>query len=287
MTAPTAITQTTFQTTVVARLRTSTTDFPTALIDAGVDEANQIILAKIKDCNYNYFSEYATQYYTAYVQEYTLATTTDKIIYAEDFSGVEVEPSRLGSSKHGYYFNGGKIGVIPEPTETYIPWSDGSPAYATTATITLTGDYTRYFKSGCAVKYYTTASPTTLLENTLSTDATFSSPTTTITLTSSTLDSGFDSFQIQDGLLLTILPKFSTLGGTSDVPDFDSTWHFVIYDYLYYLYYTKFPTEGNAAFWLDAFYKKIDDLILPNVERDDAVPRIPIKVNSSGVSATT
>jgi len=287
MTAPTSITQTVFQTNVRTRLRTNSTDFATAEIDSGVDEANQIVLAKIKECDYNYFADYATQYYTAYVQEYSLATTIDKLIYVEDFHGNEVEPTRLGSGKHGYYFRGGYIGVIPIPTTAYIPWSEGTPAYATTSTITLTGDYTRYFKSGQGVKYYTTASSTTLLTNTLSTDSTVSSGTTTITLTSSTLDSGFTGFQIQDGLLYTYLPKFSTLSGTTDVPDFDSAWHFIIYDYLYYLYYLKFPTEGNAAFWLDAFYRKIDDLILPNVERDDAVRKIPIKVNSSGVSATS
>jgi len=289
MTAPTAITQTAFQTAIRVKLRTNSTDFTTGEIDAGVDEANQIILAKIKECDYNYFSEYATQLLTAYVPEYTLATTTDKILYVETFSGTEVKPVRLDArtTASGYYFNGTKIGVKPIPTQTYIQWSDGTPTYATTATITLTGDYSRYFKSGQAVKYYTTASPTTLLENTLSTDSTFSSPTTTVTLTSSTLDSGFTNFQIQDGLLMTILPKFSTLGGTTDVPDFDSTWHFIIYDYLYYIYYLKFPTEGNAAFWQDSFYKKIDELILPNVERDDAMRKIPIKVNSSGVSATT
>jgi len=287
MSAPTAITLTTFRANARTRLRTNSTDFADAEVDAAVDEANQIILAKIKACDYNYFSEYVTQLITAYVQEYTLATTTDMLIYVEDFHGVEIRPVRLDSNASGYYFNGGKIGIKPIPTQTYISWSDGSPTYSTTTKITLTGDYTKYFKSGQAVKYYTTASPTTEVANTLSTDSTFSSPTTTITLTNATLDSGFTGFQIQDGLLMTILPKFSTLSGASDVPDFDSTWHFIIYDYLYYSYYLKFPTEGSAAYWLDLFNQKVEDLILPNVERDDAVRQIPIKVNSSGVSART
>jgi len=287
MAAPTAITQTTFQTNSRTRLRTNSTDFANAEIDAAVDEANQIILAKIKECDYNYFSEYTTQYYTEAVQEYSLATTIDKIIYVEDFYGNEVEPTRLGSSKAGYYFNGGNLGVVPIPTDEYIPWSDGTPTFATTNTFTLTGDYTRYFKSGQAVKYYTTASPTTLLENTLSIDSTVTSGTTTVTLTTSSLDSGFTGLQIQNGLLITILPKFSTLGGTTDVPDFDSTWHFIIYDYIYYAYYLKFPTEGSSSLYLRSFFEKIETLILPHVERDDAVRKVPIKINSSGVDATT
>jgi len=289
MAAPTAITQTTFQTTARTRLRTNATDFTTAEIDAAVDEANQIVLAKIKECDYNYFSEYVTQYYLAYQQEYTIATTTEKLIYVEDFHGNEVKPVRLDSSASGYYFNGSKLGVKPIPTLTYTTWSEGTPTYATAQTFTLTGDYTRYFKDTAKIKYYPADTSTSKTETTLSTDSTFSTTTglTTVTLTASDLTSTFYGLELQDGLLLTILPRFGTLAGTTDVPDFDSTWHFIIYDYIYYAYYLKFPTEGSSSLFLQSFFEKIETLVLPHIERDDAVRKIPIKVNTSGVNAST
>lgn len=285
----TDITQTAFQTQSRLDLRTNSTDWSNNDCDRAVDEANQIIIAKIKELTYYYFSAYMTVYYLAYQQEYTLDTDIDKILYVEDFSGNEIKPVRLDSDANGYYFNGGKLGIQPIPTSTYTTWTNGSPTYASTSTFTLTGDYTRYFQSAAKVKYYTTASPTTLVENTLSTDSTFSTTTglTTVTLTSATLDSGFTSLQIQNGLLITEVPNFDTLSGTTDVPDFKAEWHFVIYDYIYYKYYIKYPNEGNAIGWFNSFETKVSDYILSNVNRDDAERKIPIRVNSSGVRGTT
>lgn len=289
MATATAITLTNFRANSVTDLRTNTTDWSNAEVDRFVDEANKIIISKIKEVNENYFSTIITQYYLAYQQEYTLNTGIDRIIYAEDFSGAEMKPVRLNSGSSGYYFLGAKIGIKPIPTETYTSWSDGSPTYATSQTITLTGDYTKYFKSACKIKYYPNSTSTSKTETTLSTDSTFSTTTglTTLTLTASDLESTFTGLEVQDGIVIYYDPNFSDLSGATDTPDFDAKWHFIIYDYLKSKYYQKFPTEGDYKDWENIFFQKIDDLILEGLDRDRFTRKIPISINNSGVSGVT